>query len=167
MTYHTSWKANLNAKETLSSSLQARKPVIKAIHDPERSLHAPTVSERKLRSNSVTTGFNVDVARVDQYREIATSLGSVSSSDNSNLQTTAPSETADHIARKRVAENLSRKEPAKKRRKTRTCQKCGCEGCPGRKSSTHCRAACHDCGKRECKGRNSKRPNVPCCRAWD
>jgi len=102
----TSWKANLNAKETLSSSLQARKPVIKAIHDPERSLHAPTVSERELRSNSVTTGFNAEVARVDQYQESA--------------ETTAPSETADHIARKRVAENLTRNEPAKKRRKTRT-----------------------------------------------
>lgn len=111
--YHTNWKANLNAKETLSSSLQARNPVIKAIHDPERSLHAPTVSERKLWSNSVTTGFNVDVARVEQYRESATLLGSVSSRNNSNLQTTAPSETADYIARKRVAENLSRKEPAK------------------------------------------------------
>jgi len=70
-------------------------------------------------------------------------------------------------SRKRVGEDLKHAEPPHKIRKKRTCQKCGEEDCPGKKLVAYCRRPCQDCGKVACRGRNSKKPSVPCSRAWD
>jgi hypothetical protein len=47
--YHSTWKTNLNIKESLSATLEIRKPVLDQVKDPQRSLLAPAVCEHQHR----------------------------------------------------------------------------------------------------------------------
>ena len=75
-------------------------------------------------------------------------------------------ETIEKLARKRVADCLAERLPAKKARKRRTCVKCAEPMCPGSQTVKNCKNPCRDCGKRSCRGRNSKKPSTPCHLAW-
>ena len=75
-------------------------------------------------------------------------------------------ETIEKLARKRVADSLAERLPAKKARKRRTCVKCAEPRCPGSQTVKNCKNPCRDCRERSCRGRNSKKPSTPCHLAW-
>jgi len=93
---------------------------------------------------------------------------STPSSKMSNAPTITTRETVERLARKRVADSLAERQPAKKVRKRRTCMKCAESTCSGSQTVKNCRNPCQDCRKTiGCKGRNSKKPLTPCHSAWD
>ncbi|KAF8809041.1 hypothetical protein BYT27DRAFT_7095061, partial [Phlegmacium glaucopus] len=160
MTYYHTWKMNLNIKETLSMTLDARRPVLHAIRNPLRLAHAPPVSERHTKPHEVQHGFNIQ--QNDKSPIPSATEGVQSSSNLTSLSIEG------YIARKRVGECLQRAEPVKRTRKDRTCQKCGRVDCNGRKEVRLCQNPCQDCRGHSCRGRNSKRPKKPCWDAsWD
>ncbi|KAF8971764.1 hypothetical protein BDZ97DRAFT_1650717, partial [Flammula alnicola] len=163
--YYNTWKINLNVKETLSRTLNTRKPVLEAIRNPARSAHAPPVPKRPAKPNSVNHGFNVPINTSPTPRN-SDNVQQAAAVSTQAAGTSSTSSIQGYISRKRVGDHLVRTEPAKRARKPRRCQKCFKDGCKGKKEVRFCGAVCLDCKKSSCRGRNSKKPDVPCWEAW-
>ncbi|XP_006463087.1 hypothetical protein AGABI2DRAFT_152387 [Agaricus bisporus var. bisporus H97] len=56
---------------------------------------------------------------------------------------------------------------SRKRRKKRTCRKCGKPDCKGSRAVSDCSNPCQDCGNVNCRGRNTHRPTLPCSQGWE
>lgn len=67
------------------------------------------------------------------------------------------------MAKRVAATNPVQQEPPKKKRKPRTCQKCGDDKqCKGRGDRSLCLGVCRDCKRSDCKGRETDELNLPC-----
>ena len=143
-------------------SSDARASLRTAILDPQRVLEVPNAPQQPLRQHFVGKGL--------------LEISADSAIGNSSSHSTLPQHQAmsvsqqihsqlNSLSHKRTLASLpTPAQPNPKKRKIRTCKKCGKESCNGRKEVKLCLDQCRDCGKSVCNGRDSKRPNKPC---WD
>ncbi|KAF5374661.1 hypothetical protein D9615_009012 [Tricholomella constricta] len=178
--YNGDWKRNTNTKQTKAMTAIVRVPLKRSLCDPRRSSTAPKALERPQNLHTVPKGLLPDDMLPVPHLPVFTPppARSVPIPSGSRLPPlmTIPSTSADHhsghedrpefhVARKRALASLPEL-PAKKR-KGRTCRKCGVDACPGKKSVDLCRTPCRDCSKQICRGRNPNRPTRPCNVGWD
>jgi len=194
--YYAQWRRSSDTKEALTRSAGVRKPLTNVIHDPSRSAAAPPIPFQAAKPHVIEKGF-LDVEQGPSHTALnsehsqpapqchhttdtthskslstfvaqAQPLTSTPSSEMSNVPTITTRETLERLARKRVADSLAERQPAKKTRKRRTCMKCAELTCSGSQTVKNCRNPCQDCGKTiGCRGRNSKKPLTLCHSAWD
>jgi hypothetical protein len=146
--YFSAWKTNINIKESLSLSANARLPLREALADPERMSNAPLIPTRPLQPNQVNAGFLSESAQTHAPTQAPIQV------DSAHLTT--------QLSRKRVATALENTRPTKKVRARRHCAKCGSETCNGKQKVAWCLNRCRDCNRSDCRGRDTKRPNVAC-----
>ncbi len=147
-------------------SAEVRKPLQLTILDPKRSLNAPNALAKPLIPHLVKKGTLPISAQGIASSSSMPGPSNHSSASSSHL---ASNEIPLHsilesLSRKRTIESLP--EPARqqdpKKRKARSCKKCGKEDCKGRREVKSCLNLCQDCKKHACKGRDSKRPSKKC-----
>lgn len=131
--------------------------------DPTHTLKAPKPLQRPLEPHVVRKGM-LSIPPDSVFMASSSVTGSSSNACNKPITATSNLDSnLDLLSRKRTTDSLSKPAlPNPKKRKVRTCQKCGNETCNGRKEVKYCVNCCRDCGKNNCKGRDSKRPNKPC-----
>lgn len=184
--YHTEWERQLNIKESLSLSLPARRPILKAARDPSQANNAPILSNRTLASSIPMSGFDHSI--LEMAPDLPTSSPDIPASSSSqslplavststqaasSTLTTAPAlsqpSMLQRLARGQVAKVVkSMPQPTEKKKRQRCCRKCGLMSplCIGNKQVIKCTRPCRDCGKVDCQGRNpSKRGDHWKC--WD
>ncbi|KAG6826161.1 hypothetical protein H0H92_000919 [Tricholoma furcatifolium] len=171
------WKRNTNIKQTKAMTAEVRMPLRMALRDPRRSSTAPQAPETTKTLHSALKGLSLDglffpttTTRLTMIPAQQSSLPLVTDTSSASPPT-VPSlqlhqEKATALACKRAAASIP-EAPSKKRRKTRSCRKCGREGCSGNKEVKYCQNPCQDCSKVVCNGRNPKRPGKRCSVAWD
>ncbi|KAF8815733.1 hypothetical protein BYT27DRAFT_7079187, partial [Phlegmacium glaucopus] len=177
--YYAQWRKSSNTKEALTRSSGVRKPLADVIHDPSRSAAAPPIPFQSAKPHAVEKGF-LDEINIISSKTLPTSAQAqprtpTPSSERpttptiprSNVPIITAREIVERLARKRVADSLTERQPAKKARKRRTCAKCAESMCPGSQTVNNCKNPCRDCGKTiGCRGRNSKKPLMLCHLAW-
>ncbi|KAF6762926.1 hypothetical protein DFP72DRAFT_1140138 [Ephemerocybe angulata] len=177
--YHAHWSNNSKIKATLSRT-KAECECLRALLAVPVEHPAILTRQRDNPANSIAAehglrapandGSTSRSSPMDIGDNAAGNAAPSSSSPGDPLTPAQPStvrEVMETMSRKRVADTYSAREPAKPRRRPRTCAKCTSKDCKGKKVRSLCKNDCPDCGKGECQGRNSRRPGKKCWEAWD
>jgi hypothetical protein len=168
------WKTRLEVKEALSLTADDRRPVAHLVHNPSRSLIAPSIAAKPLQVHRVTTGFansSSAVTAPTQPIQIFSSIQGSSSDFPAYAPESIPNDTPGYetqivlASEQRVSTQQQRKAVTHKPRKGRTCRKCAIGDCPGRRRVQDCQNQCRDCGRVECAGRNSHKLHLTCWEA--
>jgi len=125
-------------------------------------LEVPNAPQRPLKHHVVPKGI-LSLLPPDSH-----DISSAHLTPPPNTSTAAPNqaqidEHLNALSKKRTIASLPPSHHSDpKKRKIRTCKKCGSELCNGRKEVKLCLNQCRDCGKSACTGRDSKRPTKKC-----
>ncbi|KAJ6538419.1 hypothetical protein B0H10DRAFT_2254857 [Mycena sp. CBHHK59/15] len=189
--FNRDWKTNTNIKQTIVMTADARAALNARLRNPVRALAAPKVPETQLTLHSVSHGtlplfdeppaqHELDIldhlatqqisysglsSRSSAPSVIASTYFVAGSSSSAENLTVPDRPLLQQLARKHVMAGLPPR-PEPKKRKTRTCRKCGEPQCKGKRGWKDCQNKCRDCRKSgwdwSCQGRNPDKPLVKC-----